>query len=137
MRTWADVGIVLPYGATGEVRLLCPRCSASRRKSRIACLTVHVGKKVWRCWHCGWEGSLQGRHQRYESPPPPRSPAQPDERRRAALRRVWGEASPITPGDPVWTYLHWRGIPLPLADLPSVLRHHPRLIYRHEDGRTC
>jgi putative DNA primase/helicase len=33
------------------------------------------------------------------------------------------------------TYLHQRGILLPLADLPMVLRYHPHLVYRHEDGQ--
>ena len=28
MRTWHDIGIVLPYGATGEVRTTCPRCAS-------------------------------------------------------------------------------------------------------------
>ena len=134
MLTLSDFGVALPYGATGEVRTTCPQCSPSRRKSRDACLAVNAGAGTWYCHHCGWRGGLHGRSQAPALPLAPRPPAQPDERRRAALRRVWGEASPITPGNPVWTYLHWRGIPLPLADLPSVLRSHPRLIYRHDDS---
>src|SRR5216683_8293797 len=116
MRLWADVGIELPYGASGEVRTTCPQCSASRRKNQDRCLAVNVDKGTWRCWHCEWEGGLYGRSQAPAMPPLPRPPAQPDERKRATLRRVWGEAGPITIGDPVHTYLHQRGSPLPLAD---------------------
>jgi putative DNA primase/helicase len=32
------------------------------------------------------------------------------------------------------TYLRRRGITLPLAEFPSVLRYHPHLLYRREDG---
>jgi putative DNA primase/helicase len=135
MRTWANVGIELPYGATGEVRLTCPQCSPSRRKSHDACLAVNTEKGTWLCWHCGWHGGLHGRLHPSPLPPLRRSPAQPDERKRTALRRVWGEAYPLAEGDPVWTYLHQRGISLPLADLPTVLRYHPHLVYRHEDGQ--
>jgi putative DNA primase/helicase len=46
---------------------------------------------------------------------------------------VWGEAYPITPGDPVHAYLCRRGIAL--DDLSAVLRYHARLAYRHEDGK--
>jgi putative DNA primase/helicase len=58
---------------------------------------------------------------------------QPDERKGAALRRVWGEARPITAADPVNLYLCQRGIVL--DNLPAVLRCHPHLAYRHEDGQ--
>jgi putative DNA primase/helicase len=135
MRTWADVGIELPHGATGEVRLTCPECSPSRRKSREACLAVHTEKGTWLCWHCGWHGGLHGRSQAPALSPVPRPPAQPDERKRAALRRVWGEARQMTADDPVPLYLHQRGIALPVTDLPTVLRYHPHLVYHHEDGQ--
>jgi putative DNA primase/helicase len=132
MRIWADIGIDLPYGATGEMRLPCPQCSPSRRKSHDACLAVNVDKGTWLCWHCGWHGGLHSRTQASSFPHPP---AQPDERRRAILQRVWREAQQITAGDPVAMYLHQRGIPLTLADMPTVLRYHPHLAYRHEEGQ--
>jgi putative DNA primase/helicase len=133
MRTWADVGIDLPYGTAGEIRFPCPQCSPSRRKSHDACLAVNVDKGTWLCWHCGWHGGLHSRTQAPSLPPPPRPPAQPDERRRAVLQRVWGEAQQITAGDPVYLYLHQRGLLLPLADMPAVLRYHPHLAYRDTD----
>ena len=135
MHTWANIGISLPYGATGECRMPCPQCSASRRKSRVACLAVNVDKGTWVCWHCGWKGSLSRRLPASTLSPLPPPPVRPDERKRAVLRRIWGEACPITTGDPVDTYLRQRGLHLPLADIPAVLRYHPRLVYVHETGQ--
>jgi putative DNA primase/helicase len=134
VHTWADVGIALPDGATGEVRTTCPQCSPSRRKSRDACLAVNAATGTWLCHHCGWKDGLHSCLPPSVMPPLPRSPAQPDERKRTALRRAWSEARPITKADPVDTYLRRRGITLPLAEFPSVLRYHPHLLYRREDG---
>lgn len=135
MRTWADVGVDLPYGAYGEVRLACPMCSASRRKSHVACLAVNADAGTWYCHHCGWRGGLHGRLQSSVLPPLPRLPTGPDERKRAALRRAWTEASSLTAGDPVLIYLRQRGIDLPQSDMPTALRCHRHLTYRHDDGR--
>ncbi len=135
MLTLADVGIELPYDATGEVRIPCPQCSPSRRKRHDACLAVNVNKGTWLCWHCGWHGGVHGRARASSLPPLPGRPAQPDERRRAALQRIWGEAQQITAGDPVHLYLRQRGLLLPLADMPAVLRYHPHLAYRDTDGQ--
>jgi putative DNA primase/helicase len=135
MTSWAALGIALPYGTAGEVRTTCPRCSEARRKSRDACLAVNTDKGTWYCWHCGWKGALQARALPREPATVSRPPVQPDERKRAALRRRWSEARPLTPGDPVDSYLRRRGIALPLADFPTVLRYHPHLAYLHDDGQ--
>ena len=136
MRPFIDFGIVISYGTTGEVRTTCPQCSPSRRKSRVACLAVNADTGTWLCHHCGWKGGLYGRSQYSLLSPYPCPPAQPDERKRAALRRVWAEACRLTANDPVLTYLQRRGITFTLADLPTVLRYHPYLAYRHEDGQV-
>ena len=60
MKTFADFNIELRPGASGEVKTTCPRCSASRKKSRYPCLNVSVEQGVWNCWHCGWSGTLKG-----------------------------------------------------------------------------
>jgi putative DNA primase/helicase len=133
--TLTDYNIVLPMHAAGETRTTCPQCSPSRRKNRVPCLAVNINKGTWLCHHCGWRGGLNSRSQAPALPPLPRPAGQPDERKRAALRRIWGEARPITVGDPMHLYLHQRGIDLPLADLPPVLRYHSHLVYRHEDGQ--
>jgi hypothetical protein len=131
--TWADLGISLPYGATGEVRLPCPQCSEVRGKSRDTCLSVSTARGLWYCHYCGWRGSLSSRLQTTPLPQTPRPPVQPNERHRAALARVGAEALPLAEGDPVVTYLAQRGIALPLQELPGVVCYHPRLPYRHDD----
>lgn len=60
MKTFADFSIELRAGASGEVKTTCPRCSASRKKSRYPCLNVNIDQGVWNCWHCGWSGTLKG-----------------------------------------------------------------------------
>ena len=58
MNTFADAGIDIPSGATGEVYLTCPQCSADRRKKTAKCLGVNVEKGTWICNHCKWTGGL-------------------------------------------------------------------------------
>lgn len=59
MKTFADFGIDLGRKSGTEVKVLCPKCSHTRRKSRYPCLNVNTDKGVWNCWHCGWSGSLK------------------------------------------------------------------------------
>jgi twinkle protein len=70
-RTWADYGIDLPPGARGEIDVLCPKCSAGRRKSRDKCLSLNVEKGTWQCHHphCGWKGGLGVSENEYGSRP--------------------------------------------------------------------
>lgn len=60
MKTFADFGIELRAGATGEVKTTCPRCSSSRKKKNYPCLNVNVEEGIWNCWHCSWSGTLKG-----------------------------------------------------------------------------
>ena len=57
-KSWLDVGIDLPGGARGEVDVICPQCSPSRKKSQAKCLSVNVEKGIWNCAHCAWHGGL-------------------------------------------------------------------------------
>lgn len=59
MKTFADYGIVIPAGASGEIKIPCPQCSAGRKKQNYPCLNVNVDTKVWHCWHCEWAGGLK------------------------------------------------------------------------------
>lgn len=76
MTAFADFGIDIPPGRSGEVDTLCPQCSHSRKKSRHRCLSVNTDKGTWHCAHCGWSGGLGGgQHMRDgygASPPKPR-----------------------------------------------------------------
>jgi len=58
--TFADFGIIITPGATGETTALCPKCSHDRKKFNSPCLSVNVDEGVWNCHHCGWVGSLKG-----------------------------------------------------------------------------
>lgn len=59
MKTFAEYGIDIPPDAKGsEIYLQCPRCSATRRKSRVKCLSINIEKGLWCCHHCEWSGSL-------------------------------------------------------------------------------
>tara|TARA_R110000868_G_C10960892_1_gene768478 strand:- start:1500 stop:3227 length:1728 start_codon:yes stop_codon:yes gene_type:complete len=59
MRTFAEFGITVKSGASGEVKTICPQCSARRTKKNYPCLNVNVDKGVWHCWHCEWAGTLK------------------------------------------------------------------------------
>lgn len=59
MKTFADVGLDVKLGGNTEQKIVCPRCSASRKKSRLPCLNVNLDKGTWHCWHCGWSGGLK------------------------------------------------------------------------------
>lgn len=49
-----------------------------------------------------------------------------DEKKRQALRQAWKESSPVTEGDPVWSYLVRRA---GITQVPQALRFHPSLRY--------
>ena len=67
-----------------------------------------------------------------ETPPPPAAePANDAARRADRASDLWYESAPITPGDPVHTYLRNRGIVLP--EYPEDLRTHPALPYWTQD----
>ncbi len=58
-KTFADYGIDTRGKASGEVKTVCPQCSAKRKKRTYPCLNVNLDKGVWHCWHCDWAGGLK------------------------------------------------------------------------------
>lgn len=60
MKTFADYGIRIPAGATGETKALCPKCSHLRKKKNDPCLNVNIQKGTWHCWNdtCDFSGAL-------------------------------------------------------------------------------
>jgi putative DNA primase/helicase len=133
MQAWYEVGIALPAGATGEVRVTCPKCVLARR-TRDKSLAVNATRGIWYCFYCRWRGSLRS-PQRCDPAPtrvPPLLPA--DNRKQEAFRRIWHTSQRLTTRDPVSLYLRRRGLTLSLDQLPPVLRYHPHLCYRHDDG---
>jgi len=61
VKSFADFGISEPstYNAAGDGYTTCPKCSPSRKKKHVKCLSANLGKLVWHCAHCGWAGSLK------------------------------------------------------------------------------
>lgn len=133
--SWVDLGITIPSGATGETRTTCPQCAPSRRHPGKS-LSVNLRQGLYFCHYCHWKGSLE----RPGSTPSLSSTAvtpqrSPDDIQRCqlALERVWHQARAVTPTDAAGRYLQRRG--LWQEPVPEVLRCHPRLPYRHDDGR--
>lgn len=54
--TWQESGIEIPYGASGEIRVICPDCSGDRKKRNVRCLGVDVDQGIFNCNHCGFHG---------------------------------------------------------------------------------
>ncbi len=59
MSNYKDYGIDIPNGKyAGEVAVICPKCSADRKKQNLKPLSVNLDKGAWKCNHCGWVGGL-------------------------------------------------------------------------------
>lgn len=59
MKPFHEFGIDVAQDGTGEVRAVCPQCSAQRKKPNDKCLSVNYDKQVWHCFHCGFAGSTK------------------------------------------------------------------------------
>jgi twinkle protein len=44
----------------GDQKLLCPKCSHTRRNRKDPCLSLTIDRRgaAWKCHHCGWSGSV-------------------------------------------------------------------------------
>lgn len=58
MKTFRDFGIHVPDVFSGERYSTCPKCSPTRKKSKVKCLAANGDKGVWICHHCSWSGTL-------------------------------------------------------------------------------
>lgn len=56
---WASLGIDTRGKTTGEVKTLCPWCSADRKKPKDPCLSVNLDTGLFHCHNCGEAGSLR------------------------------------------------------------------------------
>lgn len=61
MESYKDYGIELPAGAEGEVRVICPQCTPSRKlqHQNEKDLSVNVDNQTWYCHHCSWADGLK------------------------------------------------------------------------------
>lgn len=69
MKTFRDFNISVPPDFTGEKYTTCPKCSRSRKKKNVKCLSANAAKGVWCCNHCGWAGSLDAGEGKRSNPP--------------------------------------------------------------------
>ncbi|UKI34084.1 MAG: toprim domain-containing protein [Lentisphaeria bacterium] len=48
----------MPDHFPGDRKVLCPKCSATRKKPHDPCLSVNGETGMWHCHNCGWSGKL-------------------------------------------------------------------------------
>jgi twinkle protein len=66
-------GIDVKHNAYGNVKTLCPKCSATRKPvhRKEKCLSVNTTEGIWNCHNCGWNGTLKRKPKKqYKLPPP-------------------------------------------------------------------
>ncbi len=56
---WTAEGIRTYGRSSGELKTLCPKCSADRTHKTDKCLSVNLSEGVWNCHHCGWTGKAK------------------------------------------------------------------------------
>lgn len=61
MASFRDFGIDLPDHFSGDRKVICPRCSHTRKKKGDPCLSVNGETGLWKCHNCGWSGSRDTR----------------------------------------------------------------------------
>ena len=56
-------GIRVKSTRIGTTKMLCPKCSATRKKKTDPCLSVTIEPNgaVWTCHNCGWSGGISDR----------------------------------------------------------------------------
>lgn len=52
-------GIDVRPGSRGDVKVICPKCSHTRRNKKDPCLSVNVDTGVWNCHHCDFHGRVK------------------------------------------------------------------------------
>lgn len=52
-------GIQVRHGARGDVKVLCPKCSHTRKHRTDPCLSVNIDKGVWNCHNCDFKGAVR------------------------------------------------------------------------------
>lgn len=53
-----NIGII-PKGNSIEQKLLCPKCSHTRKNKKDPCLSINLDKGVYNCHNCGWSGNVK------------------------------------------------------------------------------
>lgn len=61
MKTFAEVGINISSGRSGQIKMRCPQCDSKRTDKRDRSLSVNIPEGVWQCKYlpCSWSGTLK------------------------------------------------------------------------------
>jgi twinkle protein len=94
-----DHGIRPRRYADGDQKLVCPRCSHTRKHRSDPCLSLTIARNeaIWKCHHCEWSGAVNERENHRQPRRRPVAPIKPTAR----------------PGNPTPALLRWfseRGI---------------------------
>ena len=108
--TWADLGIEIHDSANGQIYTTCPRCSHTRKKQSVKCLSINLTEGLWNCHHpeCSWSGSL----------------AQGEDRRHVTTIRRYHMPVPLPIASPQANMLSWfhdRGIPVSVLERRKIV----------------
>ena len=64
-----NIGIT-PRGNAIEQKVICPKCSHTRKNKKDPCLSINLEKGVYNCHNCGWSGNVQFKEKKeYVKPP--------------------------------------------------------------------
>ena len=63
-----EYGIQVRHGSRGDVKVLCPKCSHTRKHRSDPCLSVNIEKGVWNCHNCDFKGAVRETKE-YVKPP--------------------------------------------------------------------
>jgi twinkle protein len=84
-----EQGIRAKRYTSGDQKLLCPKCSQTRRDRKDPCLSLTIDGEnaVWNCHNCGWNGGIrnQGHQPARPKPAPTRPSRAPGEATEAVL----------------------------------------------------
>jgi twinkle protein len=50
---------ITPRGNAVEQKVICPKCSHTRKNKKDPCLSINLEKGVYNCHNCGWSGNVQ------------------------------------------------------------------------------
>ena len=56
--SWELLNIDTKGVTSGQIKTLCPQCSADRRKNTEPCLSINLDEGVYNCHNCGWNGGI-------------------------------------------------------------------------------
>jgi len=71
LNEFITIGII-PKGNAIEQKLVCPKCSHTRKNKKDPCLSINLEKGVYNCHNCGWSGNVKFKpKQEYIKPPEP------------------------------------------------------------------